>query len=106
VIVFGTGLSLEKLAQWAETIPYEIMTTISQRGKTGVLWELEFCHGLHEFFTNECMIFKAHVNQNRYYTKMTYLLATAGFVNNTYAIRENSCNSWPQPPMHSISCYL
>ena len=33
VVVFGAGLSLEKLAKWAETIPYEIMTTVSQRVK-------------------------------------------------------------------------
>ena len=31
VIVFGKELPVEKLAQWAETIPYEIMTGISQR---------------------------------------------------------------------------
>ena len=33
VTVFGAGLSLETLARWAETIPYEIMTTVSQRVK-------------------------------------------------------------------------
>ncbi len=33
VIVFGESLSLQSLAQWAETIPYEIMTGISQRVK-------------------------------------------------------------------------
>ena len=33
VIVFGPQLSVEKLAQWAQTIPYEIMTGISQRVK-------------------------------------------------------------------------
>lgn len=31
VIVFGEKLSLEELALWAKTIPYEIMTGISQR---------------------------------------------------------------------------
>jgi alanine racemase len=31
VIVFGKGLSIAQLAQWAQTIPYEIMTGISQR---------------------------------------------------------------------------
>jgi alanine racemase len=31
VIVFGKELPVQKLAQWAETIPYEIMTGISQR---------------------------------------------------------------------------
>ncbi|MEO5681214.1 MAG: bifunctional UDP-N-acetylmuramoyl-tripeptide:D-alanyl-D-alanine ligase/alanine racemase [Chitinophagaceae bacterium] len=33
VIVFGPQLSVQQLAQWAETIPYEIMTGISQRVK-------------------------------------------------------------------------
>ena len=33
VIVFGEGLSLQLLSQWAQTIPYEIMTGISQRVK-------------------------------------------------------------------------
>ncbi len=33
VIVFGPGLSVVKLAAWAETIPYEILTGISQRVK-------------------------------------------------------------------------
>ena len=33
VIVFGTELPVEKLAKWANTIPYEIMTSISQRVK-------------------------------------------------------------------------
>jgi alanine racemase len=33
VIVFGELLSLQSVAQWAETIPYEIMTGISQRVK-------------------------------------------------------------------------
>lgn len=31
VIVFGKELSIHQLAQWAQTIPYEIMTGISQR---------------------------------------------------------------------------
>ena len=31
IIVFGKGLSITRLAQWAQTIPYEIMTGISQR---------------------------------------------------------------------------
>lgn len=31
VLVFGETLSITKLAQWAQTIPYEIMTGISQR---------------------------------------------------------------------------
>lgn len=33
VIVFGDGLPLESLSQWAQTIPYEIMTGVSQRVK-------------------------------------------------------------------------
>ncbi len=33
VIVFGESLSLQSIAQWAGTIPYEIMTGISQRVK-------------------------------------------------------------------------
>ncbi|MDP9229629.1 MAG: alanine racemase, partial [Bacteroidota bacterium] len=33
VIIFGSDLPVQKLAQWAETIPYEIMTGISQRVK-------------------------------------------------------------------------
>ncbi|MEO8854768.1 MAG: bifunctional UDP-N-acetylmuramoyl-tripeptide:D-alanyl-D-alanine ligase/alanine racemase [Ginsengibacter sp.] len=33
VIVFGELLSLQSLAEWAQTIPYEIMTGISQRVK-------------------------------------------------------------------------
>ncbi len=33
VIVFGNELPVTQLAQWAETIPYEIMTGISQRVK-------------------------------------------------------------------------
>ncbi|MBX2925243.1 MAG: bifunctional UDP-N-acetylmuramoyl-tripeptide:D-alanyl-D-alanine ligase/alanine racemase [Chitinophagaceae bacterium] len=31
VIIFGESLSITKLAEWAQTIPYEIMTGISQR---------------------------------------------------------------------------
>ncbi|HEU0064147.1 MAG TPA: bifunctional UDP-N-acetylmuramoyl-tripeptide:D-alanyl-D-alanine ligase/alanine racemase, partial [Flavisolibacter sp.] len=33
VVVFGQKLSIEDLAQWIDTIPYEIMTGISQRVK-------------------------------------------------------------------------
>ncbi|MEO8720097.1 MAG: bifunctional UDP-N-acetylmuramoyl-tripeptide:D-alanyl-D-alanine ligase/alanine racemase [Ginsengibacter sp.] len=33
VIVFGESISLQTLAQWAQTIPYEMMTGISQRVK-------------------------------------------------------------------------
>jgi alanine racemase len=33
VLVFGESLSLKTLADWAGTIPYEIMTSISQRVK-------------------------------------------------------------------------
>lgn len=33
VIVFGNHLPLQELARWADTIPYEIMTSISQRVK-------------------------------------------------------------------------
>jgi alanine racemase len=33
VIVFGPGLSVTQLAEWGGTIPYEIMTSISQRVK-------------------------------------------------------------------------
>ena len=33
VIVFGESLSLQSIAHWAGTIPYEIMTGISQRVK-------------------------------------------------------------------------
>lgn len=33
VIVFGEDLPVQQLAQWAETIPYEILTGISQRVK-------------------------------------------------------------------------
>jgi alanine racemase len=31
--VFGNDLSIEQIAKWAGTIPYEIMTGISQRVK-------------------------------------------------------------------------
>jgi alanine racemase len=33
VVVFGQELPVQQLAQWADTIPYEIMTGISQRVK-------------------------------------------------------------------------
>jgi len=33
VIVFGEALPIQQLARWADTIPYEMMTTISQRVK-------------------------------------------------------------------------
>jgi alanine racemase len=33
VIIFGRDLTIEQMAQWAGTIPYEIMTSISQRVK-------------------------------------------------------------------------
>jgi alanine racemase len=33
VIVFGPGLPVYTLAAWADTIPYEILTNISQRVK-------------------------------------------------------------------------
>jgi alanine racemase len=33
VIIFGEELPLQMLAEWADTIPYEIMTGISQRVK-------------------------------------------------------------------------
>ena len=33
VMVFGKELSIEQIAEWAETIPYEIMTGVSQRVK-------------------------------------------------------------------------
>jgi alanine racemase len=33
VIVFGKELSIQQIAEWANTIPYEIMTGISQRVK-------------------------------------------------------------------------
>jgi alanine racemase len=31
VVVFGTGLSVTEVARWADTIPYEILTGVSQR---------------------------------------------------------------------------
>jgi len=33
VIVFGESLSVHDVAEWAQTIPYEILTGISQRVK-------------------------------------------------------------------------
>jgi alanine racemase len=33
VIIFGKELSVEQLAIWAGTIPYEIMTGVSERVK-------------------------------------------------------------------------
>jgi alanine racemase len=33
VIIFGISLPVEQVAHWADTIPYEIMTGISQRVK-------------------------------------------------------------------------
>jgi alanine racemase len=33
VIIFGPGLDVETVASWANTIPYEIMTGVSQRVK-------------------------------------------------------------------------
>lgn len=33
VIIFGSQLPVQLLAQWANTIPYEIMTGVSQRVK-------------------------------------------------------------------------
>jgi Alr-MurF fusion protein len=33
VTVFGKGLSVEQIAKWAQTIPYEILTGVSQRVK-------------------------------------------------------------------------
>jgi Alr-MurF fusion protein len=33
VIIFGKELPIQRVAEWADTIPYEIMTTISQRVK-------------------------------------------------------------------------
>jgi Alr-MurF fusion protein len=33
VVIFGKGLSVNELAKWAGTIPYDIMTGISQRVK-------------------------------------------------------------------------
>jgi alanine racemase len=32
-IIFGKGLSVEQIAKWAQTIPYEILTGVSQRVK-------------------------------------------------------------------------
>ena len=33
VIVFGNGLPVQQLAEWANTIPYEVISTISRRVK-------------------------------------------------------------------------
>ena len=33
VIVFGNELSVKQVAHWAQTIPYEILTGVSQRVK-------------------------------------------------------------------------
>ena len=33
VIIFGDQLPVKQLAEWADTIPYEIMTGVSQRVK-------------------------------------------------------------------------
>jgi len=33
VIIFGTELSIQQIAEWAKTVPYEVMTGISQRVK-------------------------------------------------------------------------
>ncbi len=33
VIIFGKELPLQQIAGWAHTIPYEIMTSVSQRVK-------------------------------------------------------------------------
>ena len=33
VIIFGNDLAIQQIAEWADTIPYEIMTGISQRVK-------------------------------------------------------------------------
>jgi alanine racemase len=33
VIIFGKELTIQQIAEWANTIPYEIMTAISQRVK-------------------------------------------------------------------------
>ena len=33
VVIFGSQLPVQQLAEWANTIPYEIMTGISQRVK-------------------------------------------------------------------------
>jgi alanine racemase len=39
VEIFGINLSVQQLAEWGETIPYEIMTGISQRVKRVYLEE-------------------------------------------------------------------
>jgi alanine racemase len=31
VTIFGKGLSVKEVAKWAQTIPYEVLTGISQR---------------------------------------------------------------------------
>jgi alanine racemase len=33
VVVFGKELSVRKLAEWGQTIPYEVLTGVSQRVK-------------------------------------------------------------------------
>ena len=33
VIIFGSALPVQQVAEWADTIPYEIMTGVSQRVK-------------------------------------------------------------------------
>jgi Alr-MurF fusion protein len=33
VLVFGKGLPVQQVAEWAGTIPYEIMTSVSHRVK-------------------------------------------------------------------------
>ena len=33
VIIFGKDLPINKLAEWGKTIPYELMTSVSQRVK-------------------------------------------------------------------------
>ncbi|MBD0367572.1 MAG: hypothetical protein ICV53_15900, partial [Flavisolibacter sp.] len=33
VIIFGEQLPIEKVAAWIDTIPYELMTSVSQRVK-------------------------------------------------------------------------
>ena len=33
VVIFGSQLPVQQIAEWADTIPYEIMTGISQRVK-------------------------------------------------------------------------
>ena len=32
-IIFGAGLSIQQVAQWIETIPYELLTSTSERVK-------------------------------------------------------------------------